>query len=310
MTEIANPGVVMANFATYLDGSGATNKWKADSRPAAIVLFDLLLPGANLTSNAFLRSFFRSASTAIKRHSKYSDIWDLGPVLDGIRMSTPVEKLDWKGQKERCAFVLMVFVPLRMIAIWRLDPRSEKPSKTEGAIDVETRDKTDTKRSRSVVTIRPLQDKRLCPLNHYRILARGAKLRGVLDSLFCSDAGRVYTTNDTIRHGVANVIHANGVSKAFGGNSVRHSTINACMSFMEPHQVNAYTGHSNRSETVQNFYYHIDQNWAGHTLSQLSGGGPKVVHVEEHVQAITEQDDAEAEAEESEEQVGVAPSGS
>jgi hypothetical protein len=38
----------------------------------------------------------------------------MGPVLDGIRNSTPVCKLDWKRQKARCTFILMVFVPLRI----------------------------------------------------------------------------------------------------------------------------------------------------------------------------------------------------
>jgi 2-keto-3-deoxy-6-phosphogluconate aldolase len=52
MAEIANPGVVMANFATYVNDSKVTDKWKADSRPAAVILFDLLLPGVKLTGSA------------------------------------------------------------------------------------------------------------------------------------------------------------------------------------------------------------------------------------------------------------------
>jgi hypothetical protein len=144
MLELSNPSVTMANFAAFVEGSKISAKWKADSRPAAVVLFDLLLPGARTTDNAFLRTFFRSATVTIRRHSKYGDIWALGPVLDGVRSSTPVEKLDWKRQKARCAFILMVFVPLRMIAIWRLDPTTERPGSSDGIIEVMTRDKTDS----------------------------------------------------------------------------------------------------------------------------------------------------------------------
>jgi hypothetical protein len=117
IAELTNPSVTMANFATFVSQAKVSNKWKTDSRPAAVVIVDLLLPGARLTENAFLKTFFRSATGTIRRHSRYSDIWEMGPVLDGIRNSTPVGKLDWKRQKARCAFILMVFVPLRMIAI-------------------------------------------------------------------------------------------------------------------------------------------------------------------------------------------------
>jgi hypothetical protein len=152
MSELVNPSVMMANFATYVDAAKVANKWKTDSRPAAVVLVDLLLPGARTTDNAFLRTFFRSATVTIRRRSKYGDIWALGPVLDGIRSSTPVEKLSWKRQKARCAFILMVFVPLRMMAIWRLDPTTERPGKSAGVIEVMTRDKTDSARPAPVPT--------------------------------------------------------------------------------------------------------------------------------------------------------------
>jgi hypothetical protein len=208
---------MMANFATYVDAAKVVNKRKTDSRPAAVVLVDLLLPGARTTDNAFLKTFFRSATVTIRRRSKYGDIWALGPVLDGIRSSTPVEKLSWKRQKARCAFILMVFVPLRMMAIWRLDPTTERPGKSAGVIEVMTRDKTDSKRSHSVVLIRTLPDQRLCPLRHFRLLVQGCLARGASGTLFCSDGGRPYTTNATVRNGVADVIHEQGISEDFTG---------------------------------------------------------------------------------------------
>jgi hypothetical protein len=207
-----------------------------------------------------------------------------------------VEKLDWKRQKARCAFMLMVFVPLRMIAIWRLDPTTETPTHSEGVVQVLTRDKTDTKRSRSAVLIRTLSDKRLCPLYHYRLLAEGARLRGATGTLFCTDAGRAYATDDVVRHGVADEIHRQGVPSFYPGNSARHSTINSCVAFMKEHEVNAFTHHSQNSHTVMNFYYHLNQNWAGAKLSQLTGSGPRVVPVPAETQALMELDDAATEA--------------
>jgi hypothetical protein len=100
MTELVNPAVQMANFATYVNKSQASDKWKSDSRPAAAVLVDLLLPGAKLAENAFFRRFSRSAVISVRRQSRYGDIWALGPVLDGIRNAPPVESLGWKAQQE------------------------------------------------------------------------------------------------------------------------------------------------------------------------------------------------------------------
>jgi hypothetical protein len=84
-----------------------------------------------------------------------------------------------------------------------------------------------------VALTRPLPDKRLYPLHHFRILERGARLLGVTDSLFCSDRGVNYTTNDTIQKGVASVIHEQGISELYTGNSVRHATISAAIVIMK-----------------------------------------------------------------------------
>jgi hypothetical protein len=99
-------------------------------------VFGLLLPGARQTDNTFLQSLNRSAIVMVKRQSKYGDIWSAGPVLDGIRNAKPIEMLNWKEKKECGAFLLLVFVPLRMIAVWTLDPSSRKSSKIEGAFEV------------------------------------------------------------------------------------------------------------------------------------------------------------------------------
>jgi hypothetical protein len=148
LAEVLNPAALITNFAAYLDKSKVSDRWKGDSRPAAAVLVDLLLPGAKLADNAFWRSFSRSIAVTIWRQSRYRDVWNMGPVLDGIRNAAPVERLNWKGKKTRGPFVLTVFGPPRMVAVWRLDPPTQKPRKVEGVIEVEMRDKTRIARNR------------------------------------------------------------------------------------------------------------------------------------------------------------------
>jgi integrase len=52
--------------------------------------------------------------------------------------------------------------------------------------------------------------------------------------------------------------------KGFTGYSFRAATIQALFDAgLSEHEVNAYTGHSNRSHTAVTFYYHLDKAWAG-----------------------------------------------
>jgi hypothetical protein len=67
MQELTNPAVTMANFLAFLEDQNTPDSWKNDSRPAVLILLDLLLPGAKITDNAFLKSMFRSMSTVVKR---------------------------------------------------------------------------------------------------------------------------------------------------------------------------------------------------------------------------------------------------
>jgi hypothetical protein len=297
MKELTNPAVTMANFLSYLEDRKAKESWKNDSRPAVLILFDLVLPGTNLSNNAFLKSMFRSMNTTVKRMSKYRDSWDLGIVLDYIRAATLMANLAWKDQMARAAWILMVFVPLRMTAIWRLDPSTEKKGKFGESIEVDTREKTNTKRGKMVAVIRPIEDKRLCPLYHYNMLKRGARNRGVTNTLFCTDRGKPYTTSDVVRHGVDSANKKAGINALFGPNTTRRALMNTLMKFMKEHEVNAFTGHSHNSHTVLTNYYRLDENWAGQRLALTSAAGPKVVAVSEEAQELMMADDQETDSE-------------
>jgi hypothetical protein len=50
----------------------------------------------------------------------------------------------------------------------------------------------------------------------------------------------------------------------FTGYSFRAATIQALFDAgLSEHEINAYTGHSNRSHTAVTFYCHLDRAWAG-----------------------------------------------
>jgi hypothetical protein len=155
-----------------------------------------------VSGNLFLAGITRSLTVRVRRMSQYRDMWDIGVVFDHIRQATPLRLLRWKRIKARVAWILMVFLPLRMSALWRLDPTTERQSKFGDALEVDTREKTDTLRSKTVAVIRPLQDKRLCPVTHYLAAKNGALNRGAVGTLFCTDGGKPYATNDTVNHGV------------------------------------------------------------------------------------------------------------
>jgi integrase len=235
----------------------------------------------------------KASLPTIKQQSKYRAIWDLGLVLDDIRDGVPVEELPWSDQMARVAFCLMVFIPLRTSALLQLDPSTERTSTIAESIEVATHDKLNTKRGKTFAVIRPLKDKRLCPLRHYLLAKHGAKKKGVTTSLWCSASGKVFTTADPIRKRLCGLIWAAGVPKHYTAYSIRHATISALYKFMKEVEVNAYTGHSNNSHTTLNYYYHLDRNWAGQSLATMSHSGPVEREPHQEMQAFMERDEEE-----------------
>jgi hypothetical protein len=109
---------------------------------AVYELFGALRCEARLADNAWLRSVSRSCSTAITKHPKYRDIWEIGILLDYSRFQEVGEELSWSDLMRRAAAILMIFIPLRPAAMLGLDPSKERLSKTSRSIEVPTCNKT------------------------------------------------------------------------------------------------------------------------------------------------------------------------
>jgi hypothetical protein len=74
--------------------------------------------------------------------------------------------------------------------------------------------------------------------------------------------------------------------------------ITKLFTFLTEQQVNAFTGHSQNSHTALNNYFHIDRNWAGAKLLELTVGNQTMIEVSDEVNEKLEQDDAQAPEEE------------
>jgi hypothetical protein len=159
-------------------------------------LLGALRSEARLTDNVWLKSVTRSCSSVITKQSKYRDIWEIGILLDFLRLQELAENLSWSDLMRGTTAIFMVFIPLRPVAMLRLDPSNERISKTSKSIEVPTCNKTDSKREITYVVVRPLEDKRLCPLKHYRMIKEGAKKRGMTDTLWGTDKGKPFMRTD------------------------------------------------------------------------------------------------------------------
>jgi hypothetical protein len=238
-----------------------------DAQPAVQDLFDLLKMGVKLNENAILRQIRRNTNTRVKAAPKDTDIWHLSVFTQYACTCPDPEKQPWPDLQGLAAAVFVVFVPCRPIALVRLDVRRARIRASDGAIIVPAQEKTDTTGSRTELVFRPASNPRLSALYYYEILWRRALGLVVQDALFCSGAGKAYTTSDPIGNALKRVLDRMGVV-GFTGYSFRHSMIQALFDAgLDEKQVNAYTGHSNRSHTALNYYYHLNKTWAGEKIS-------------------------------------------
>jgi integrase len=271
MRDHQNPAMIAAEFVAYMANAKVAEHKRKEAVPAVTVLFSLLRPAADIFHNPLVSGLIRNASTSVTRRSKYREIWDLDILLQHIRKGPPVDKLSWEQLMTRAAAIFMVFVPLRPMAMIRLDPSNEKRGAPGKSIEVCGHDKTDSNKSVTFSAIRPLEDKRLCPLTFYELLKSGAGRRGCTNTLFCSDSGKPYTRTDKLLKSLKLYIHEAGISEVFTAYSIRHATITKLYRMrLEEKQVNAYTGHSNNAHTTLNYYYHLNNAWVGSRLADLA----------------------------------------
>jgi hypothetical protein len=207
----------------------------------------------------------------------------LGILLDHIREGPPAEKLKWDAQSTITIALLMILIPLRPIAIFRLNPLAERASVEAGSIEVATREGTDSKASKTRAVIRPGKYPRLCPLRHYQFARQGAKQRGLQDTLWCTDAGNPFKRACPLLQRLRKLITAARIPPGYGAYSIRHATITALMNARnkDDKEVAAFTGHSTKSETIRKFYYHLDKNHASQVLAALTATGTTTVAVSE-----------------------------
>jgi integrase len=158
---------------------------------------------------------------------------------------------------------MMTMIPCRPIALISIDPtRAQLRTHGEGVV-VLAREKTDFGKGLTSLIIREEPETRLSPYYYFRLLNNRSTNLGAPHCLFCSERGQPYKRADVIGKGLVRLLARMGV-KGYTGYSFRHSMIQALFDAgLDEKQVNAYTGHSNRSHTALDYYYHLDKQWAG-----------------------------------------------
>jgi hypothetical protein len=280
-----DPSSLITDFVPYMQEVNTPDSHRTEAMPAVKELLHMLGATEGLNQNDFVKGVIRNTTRSFNHQSKYREIWDLGILLDHIRQGPPAEKLTWGAQSTITIALLMILVPLRPIAIFRINPPTERPSVEAGSIEVATREKTDSKASETWAVIRPGKDPRLCPLRHSRLTKQGAGQRGLRHTLWCTDAGKPFKGTGLLLQRLTKLITAARIPPAYGAYSIRHATITALMNARnkDDKEVAAFTGHSTKSETIRKFYYHLDKNQASQVLAALTATGATTVAVSEQV---------------------------
>jgi hypothetical protein len=240
--------------------------------------------------NPFVQVIVKSNTVKTRSAPKYSEIWNLGILLKHISSGPKLAELQWREQMGRVAAILMVFVPLRPCAMFRIDPTTEKRGVDGKAVMVKAQDKTDVGKSVTVFTLRAMDQEVFSPAAHYQVLRAESKRRGSEDALWCSEQGKPYKRVDNSRKFLAKILKDANIPEVYKPYSIRYAVITALLQAgFDEKQVNAYTGHSNNSHTALNYYYHLDRSWAGKTLAELG----KPIAVTPTIQAAIDRDNEE-----------------
>jgi integrase len=202
----------------------------------------------------------------------------------------------WCDLMGLAAAIFMIFFPCPPIALTRIDPTEEQTGRDgKSVFIIKTQEKTDLGKGRSIFAVRRSPDFRLSPRFYYDLLKRRATRLGCPHALFCSDRGQAYSRSDSICKALVRLLVRMGV-EGYTAYSFRHSMIQALFdSGMDEKKVNAYTGHSQRSSTALDYYYHLDKNWIGMKLCALPTDR---IALSEQAQKAIQVDEADNEDEE------------
>jgi hypothetical protein len=265
-----DPPALLADLVAHMQEVRTPQGYRTEAIPAVKELFGILGVTTGLKENEFLTGIVRGTAKRVNRQSKYRQIWDIGVLLDHIRKGKPVEALNSSELTTITAAVMMMFVPLRVIALTRLDPSREKASPIAGSIEVPTREKTDAKEGETWAVTRPGADPRLCPLRHYRRLKQVVNGLEVKNALFCTVWRKPFLRSDPLLQRLKKLMEQAGVPPGYGANSIRHAVFTALMKTMSKDEVMQFSGHSAKAHTLEKFYLHLDVNHAGRKLASMT----------------------------------------
>jgi hypothetical protein len=264
------PVILYADFISWMDVTNVKPHIRKDAFPAAESLFDLMETGDRIKKNDQIpKQIRRNTSSQVKSAPKDKSIWDLRVFLQYVRGIKDPKLLPWTEFRALCAAIFMVFVPARPCALVRMNTSKMRVRSTDGAYIVPARDKTDFGRGISELVFRHAKEERLSAAWYYDIGVARATQLGCHDALFCSDRGIPCSSPDVLAKGMTELLHIMGII-GYTSYSFRHSLIQAPFDAgLTETQVNAYTGHSNKSHTAVTWYYHLDKHWAGDVLRAL-----------------------------------------
>jgi hypothetical protein len=259
------PEQLYEDFLVWTDKptSGISAHTKKDAPPAVQALFDRIRRDVKLNGNSIVQTLRRNTNVSVKTAPKDFVIWRIAVFTNYARTCQDPEEQPWADLMGLSAAVFVVFLPCHPVALTRLDVGRERIRPLDGNLVVPAQEKTDFGRGRTELVIRSAPEDRLSPRYYCDLLRTRARRLEVTDALFCSEKGQVYKRPDSIGNALVRLLRRMGI-KGFTGYSFRAATIQALFDAgLSEHQVNAYTGHSNRSHTAVTFYYHLDGAWAG-----------------------------------------------
>jgi integrase len=203
----------------------------------------------------------------VKAAPKNTVIWPLSLFVQYACTCPDPETLPWLELEGLAAANFIVFIPCRPIALIRLDVQRARVRRSDNAVIVPAQEKTDTVKSRTELVFRASSNRRTSTRYYYDILSKRAQRLGVTDALFCSESGKTYKRSDSICNALKYLLEHGMRVFGYTAYSFRHSMIQALFDAgLNEMQVNAYTGHSNRSHTAADYYYHLDKVWAGEKI--------------------------------------------
>jgi hypothetical protein len=279
-----NPETLIASCIVWMDipSLGIADYHKKDLVPAAVSLFNVAGRNVELTENQFVKTIRRNTSAVIKPAPKQMTIWPLPVFIRFVRSGPSPSKMAWNLLMAVAAAIFMIYVPCRTITLIRLDLATEKRDPAGQWVKVLAQEKTDSGRSRTELVFRNSPEKKLSPMYYYDLLKVRAFNLGVENAIFCAENGVPYKRSDVIGKALKDLLQRRGI-EGYTGYSFRHAMVQALFEAgLDEKQVNAYTGHSQRSHTALDYYYHLDKAWAGRKLSAadrvpLSEGALRVI---------------------------------